>query len=172
MHKEPFEFVSNMKQKFPSRFKDSTVLEVGSLNINGTVRTFFENCEYMGIDVGDGPGVDRVIPIHELLIFEHFDVVISTEMLEHDKHWQASLNSMYKNLKPGGLLILTCAGPTRQEHGTTATSPQDAPFTNDWYYNISMDAFLDILPKELWSDCAIKYERNEADLLFYGIKRI
>jgi hypothetical protein len=78
---------------------------------------------------------------------------------------------MYDNLKVGGILIFTCAGPTRQEHGTTRTTPGDAPHTNDWYRNISIEDFQSILPMEKWSVMDIKYVRGQADLLFYGIKK-
>jgi hypothetical protein len=34
-------------------------------------------------------------------------------------------------LRPGGVLILTCATTGRHEHGTTRTSPAMSPSTND-----------------------------------------
>ena len=42
--------------------------------------------------------------------------VVSTEMLEHDPHWQASVQRMIELVKPGGTLIITCAAPGRGEH--------------------------------------------------------
>ena len=62
------------------------VLEVGSLDINGSVRPLFENCNYTGIDLGEGRGVDVVAHVtdYHRLDDNEFDVVISTETLEHD----------------------------------------------------------------------------------------
>lgn len=171
MHTEPFQFVTDLKTKYPSYFTSTKVLEVGSLDINGSVRGFFNNCQYTGLDVGPGKGVDIVCPIHEFIQPLVYDVVISTEMLEHDRHWKESLKQMFLNLKNGGILIFTCAGPTRQEHGTTRTLPQDAPFTNDWYRNISIEDFQSILPVSFWSTMDIYYLRGQADLMFYGIKK-
>lgn len=147
------------------------ILEVGSLDINGSIRGFFNKCDYIGLDVGEGKGVDIVCPIHEYFHPSEFDTLVSTEMLEHDKFWQESLLSMYSNLKPGGLFILTCAGPTRQEHGTSRTTPGDAPFTNDWYRNISILDFTNVLPPVGFTTYSISYARNKADLYFYGIKQ-
>jgi len=55
------------------------VLEVGSLNINGTVRDFFDAEEYIGIDIGEGPGVDVVSGGHKYKSKKKFDCVISCE---------------------------------------------------------------------------------------------
>lgn len=171
MHREVDEFILSVQSKYPEYFTSKKVLEVGSLDINGSVRRHFTGCDYTGIDVGPGKGVDLVSPIH---LFQHpdeYDTLISTEMLEHDQYWQKSLQVMYLNLKKGGLLLLTCAGPNRQEHGTTRTTPGDAPFTNDYYRNISCEDFESILPKEFFTEYSLGLYRGDCDLYFYGIKK-
>lgn len=89
----------------------SPVLEVGGYDVNGSVRQFFSG-GYVSIDMRDGPGVDVVMNAHEL--GKHYDgifeVVVCTEMLEHDDDPFLSLANMWTALKPGGLLILTCRG--------------------------------------------------------------
>lgn len=170
MHPEVETFIKIVKSKYPESFHQKKVLEVGSLDINGSIRGLFSACYYTGLDVGEGKGVDVVCPIHQYILPEEFDVVVSTEMLEHDKYWEDSLRSMYSNLKVGGLLILTCAGPTRQSHGFQAHTPQDSPFTNDYYRNISIEDFSSILPHFVFNYSNIAYSRGEADLYFYGIK--
>jgi SAM-dependent methyltransferase len=170
MHTEPWELTAKVKAKYPKYFDNSTVLEVGSLNINGSVRSFFTNCTYIGLDLGEGPGVDVVCPIHEYSPAD-FDVVISTEMLEHDVHWQESLAAMVNKIKPGGLFVFTCAGPNRHEHGTKRTTPGDAPFTTDYYRNISIDDFKSVVDLATFDDANLYYERDMCDLLFYGIKK-
>lgn len=186
MHPEVSQFIDSVKWKHPDYFVNKKVLEVGSLDINGSIRSHFKNCEYVGLDLGEGKGVDVVCPIHEYNYNYygpnegksylttpqgHFDVVISTEMLEHDKYWVKSLKSMYTNTRIGGLFILTCAGPNRQEHGTTRTTPGDAPFTNDYYRNISVEDFNSVLPKELFVESSIGLYRGDTDLYFYGITK-
>lgn len=170
MHLEVQQFVNKVKIDYPQFFDKKKILEVGSLNVNGSVRVMFKDCNYIGIDVGKGGGVDIVCPIHEYIHPEEFDTVISTEMLEHDKYWEQSLKQMWNNLKKGGILIFTCAGPNRPEHGTIMFSSNDAPFTTDYYRNISIEDFSSILPPHLFNTYYISYSREKADLYFYGIK--
>lgn len=99
-----------------SHFRFKKVLEVGSCDINGSPRKYFWFCKYTGVDVFEGPGVDIVGEFNELAIGGFYDVVISTEMLEHDKTWKDSLIKMYECTADGGLLLITCAGPDRPEH--------------------------------------------------------
>jgi len=171
MHTEPWNLLVEMKTKYPDFFYKKKVLEAGSLDINGSVRNFFTSCWYTGVDVGPGKGVDLISPIHEVKSPNEFDVVVTTEMLEHDTYWKESLAQMYENLKSGGLFIFTCAGPTRQEHGTKRTTPGDSPYTTDYYRNISIEDFRSILPEDKFTESKIWYERGEADLLFYGFKK-
>lgn len=94
-----------------------SVLEVGSLDVNGSVRGFFAPDAYTGLDMRAGPGVD-IVGTADALPFESdsFDVVVSTEMLEHDPSPWLSLAEMGRVLKPGGHLLLTTRGNGFGEH--------------------------------------------------------
>jgi SAM-dependent methyltransferase len=168
MHRAVSKFITRVKERYPDNFTGKTVLEVGSLNINGSVRPFFTKCKYTGLDITTGPGVDVVSPIHEYQPRELFNTVISTEMLEHDSHWRKSLKQMVHLLMPGGLLIITAAGHGRAEHGTTATSPASSPATNNYYCNITAKMLASALPLENFRQWDISYINN--DIRFYGVK--
>jgi SAM-dependent methyltransferase len=116
MHAEVLQFLKETKEKYPEVFKNKKVLELGSLNINGTPREFFENCYYTGVDQIAGDGVDVVSRAHEFKSKIKFDVVISTEMLEHDKYADESIKNAWKLLKKGGYLIVTAANVNRPVH--------------------------------------------------------
>jgi SAM-dependent methyltransferase len=116
MHLEVKQFLSKIKEQKPDIFTGKRVLELGSLNINGTPREFFENCNYTGIDKIEGDGVDVVSKAHEFKSKTKFDVVISTEMLEHDKYADESIKNAWKLLKKGGYLIITAANVGRAPH--------------------------------------------------------
>ncbi len=82
-------FIENIRK---GEFEGKKVLEVGSKYVNGSVRPLIERfChpkEYIGVDIDWGKYVDLVLPAEKLVKhfgYEHFDVVISTEMLEHVK---------------------------------------------------------------------------------------
>src|SRR5690242_14807098 len=118
MHDSVMKWVKQVVSKIDLTGK--TVLEVGSYNVNGSVRPLFESAkEYIGVDFRPGPGVDYVMNAHDLNFPIHyfkivtdglFDVVISTEMLEHDSEFWRSLSEMGRVLRPGGYLILTARG--------------------------------------------------------------
>ncbi len=170
MHHEVSTFIRAVKKHMPHRFRLRSVLEVGSHNINGSPRKFFWLCKYTGVDIGRGKGVDIVGRLSDIIFSGQYEVVISTEMLEHDRQWQYSLAKMYQLLQPGGMLIITCAGPRRKEHGTARTTPGCSPDTNDYYRNISTADFERVLPDHLFSEYVLQYSRGENDLQFYGVK--
>jgi SAM-dependent methyltransferase len=88
------------------------ILEVGSYDVNGSVRPLFRGAEsYTGIDFRSGPGVDIVMNAHALhFADESYDIVISTEMLEHDDEFWVSMKEMGRVLRKGGILIITARG--------------------------------------------------------------
>lgn len=88
------------------------VLEVGSYDENGSIRDCF-GPDYIGVDMRDGPGVDLTMNGHDLGVFfdaSSFDVVVSTETLEHDSHFWSTLAQIGRVLRPGGTLLLTMRG--------------------------------------------------------------
>lgn len=171
MHNAVKKFIKEVKAEFPYKFRNRTVLEVGSHNINGSPRKYFWLCRYRGVDISYGRGVNIVGRFSELAFTRKYQVVVSTEMLEHDSSWKTSLKKMYHLLQDKGLLLITCAGPDRSEHGTTRTSPKDSPDTTDYYRNISIEDFKSVLPKNLFETYVLMYARGENDLQFYGIKK-
>jgi hypothetical protein len=91
-------------------------LEVGSLDVNGTVRDVFAGVAgaYHGVDIRPGPGVDEVLDVARLadrFAGGAFDLVATTEMLEHCHDWQDALFQMLHVLRPGGILVLTTRSP-------------------------------------------------------------
>ena len=148
MHRSVSKFIARVKERYPESFINKKVLEVGSLDINGSVRPFFTKCKYSGLDIIEGPGVDVISPVHQYQPAELFDTIISTEMLEHDSHWRKSLKQMADLLKPGGLLLITAAGTGRAEHGTTENYPSSSPATNNYYCNVTAKMLASALPLE------------------------
>ena len=57
-HQSQLDFVRSLTVRFPIYFAGQKVLEIGSLDINGSIRQFFSGCEYIGVDLGEGNGVD------------------------------------------------------------------------------------------------------------------
>lgn len=173
-HYEQMMWFHQVKQTHPLYFNTQRVLEVGSMNVNGTVRVFFDNCEYFGIDLGPGPGVDAVIDGAEYIKPNHYSVVISTESFEHNPKWRETFANMYGSCCPTGLVIFTCASTGRAEHGTRRTTPTDSPYTcdSDYYLNLTEEDFKQCWDfDQLFSEYQFYYHQGHGDLYFYGIKR-
>lgn len=171
-HPEQREFCETVKGLFPSKFIDVTVLDVGSVDINGSNRYLFTgNSEYIGLDIVAGKNVDIVCRIVDFVPEKQYDVVISTEMLEHDSQWKGSVQKMYSLVKSGGLLLITCAGTGRPVHGTFEHNPQDSPATLSYYKNISAEMLMRVLNKYAFKSCQFTENKKSCDTYFWGVKK-
>ena len=142
-------FFKTVKKTYPDFFIWKNVLEVGSLNINGTVRNLFEYCNYVGVDVGAGPGVDFAVPGQDVKYpDDSFDITISAECFEHNPMWKETFANMVRMTKPGGLITFTCAGLNRPEHGTARSDVGSSPLTVglgwDYYRNLMIEDFKEV----------------------------
>jgi SAM-dependent methyltransferase len=171
-HKEQIIFCNRVKNKFPNYFLNTRVLDVGSLDINGNNKYLFSGeYTYIGIDLGPGPNVDVVSRAHEYQTEVLFDVITSTECYEHDEFYPLSLKNTYNLLRPGGLYVFSCATHGRPEHGTTRTSPKDAPFVGDYYKNLGRKEILEVWDCDnLFSLYNFEVNNYHKDLYFYGVK--
>ena len=100
-----------------------SVLEVGALDVNGSARRVIEPlgpASYVGVDIQEGPGVDRIVSVSFLVdIFgtEAFDIVVATEMLEHVQDWRWAVTQLKRVVAPGGVLLVTTRSPGFHHHG-------------------------------------------------------
>lgn len=98
------------------------VLELGAFNVNGSIKDLVLGQgprSYVGTDMRAGPNVDRVMDAGDAAaVFgpASFDVVVTTEMLEHVEDWRAVCGAIRDVVKPGGLLILTTRSPGFPRH--------------------------------------------------------
>ena len=92
---------------------DKAILEVGSFNVNGSIRPDVEKHNpvcYIGTDMRPGPMVDVVVNICDLVPefgVARFDVVLCTEVMEHVEDWAEGISQMLEVLKPNGYLMIT-----------------------------------------------------------------
>ena len=134
--------------------KDKRIIELGSYDVNGSLRTLIESfgpSKYIGIDLKNGPGVDLICDVKDLIKKfgeESFDIVISTEMLEHIKDWRDAISKIKHICKPGGIILIT----TRSKGFKYHSYPHDF-----WRYEPK-----DI--KYIFSDCNISVlERDDKE---------
>lgn len=163
-------FVESVKQNYVNLFIRKKVLEVGSLNINGSIRQFFIDCDYTGVDLAPGKDVDMVARGEDLSFPDKsFDVVCSCECFEHNPEWARTFDNMARMAK--SLVFFSCATTGRPEHGTPRTTPQDAPFCGDYYQNLRASDFLEKCNLDAFIGYRFLVNKAAQDLYFIGIKK-
>lgn len=96
------------------------IADIGALDVNGTLKPIFaqDGRIYHGMDLFAGPNVDVVLT-REYGWSEHFvevyDVVVSTQTMEHVRHPWLWMSDLARIAKPGGL-IYVCAPNTMPFH--------------------------------------------------------
>lgn len=89
------------------------ILEVGSLDINGTVHSTvckLPHLSYTGVDIIPGKNVNFVCSAENLISTfgkDHFDIVIATELLEHTFSWKKVISNIKGVCKPLGYILIT-----------------------------------------------------------------
>jgi SAM-dependent methyltransferase len=167
-------FVSGIKQFLPAYFSGTRVLEIGSLNINGSVRENFEGCDYLGVDVGEGKDVDLVCHGEDFgEKANQFDVVISCEAMEHNPNWRKTWLNMLRLVKEDGLVVMSCATTGRRQHGTEQYMPSDSPLTlqrgQNHYRNLTEEDFSFVSLATMFAAWAFFEDHTHHDLYFYGV---
>lgn len=175
-HGEQLCFVESTARHLNTCFSGTKVLEIGSYDVNGSVRQFFGEASYCGTDLMEGPGVDLVADGH-LLTHEDdtYDITLSCECFEHNPHWAATFLNMHRMTRPGGFVLFTCATRGRLEHGTQRTSPDESPGSQDvgwnYYRNLSaVDFTREFSIEEMFSEHLFLTNRRSKDLYFLGAK--
>lgn len=115
IHKKRRDWVINQLVNFSS--KDKSVLEVGTgcgiytttlVKLFGSVTTIDINPEFVKYAKCNSPTVDSYVANIETYFDEKkHDVILMTEVIEHVNNTKLSLKSVYENIKPGGVFILT-----------------------------------------------------------------
>lgn len=97
------------------------VADVGSYDVNGALRPLFQRpgWDYCGLDAVPGPNVDHVLSSAYSwpeIADGTFDIVVSTQTLEHVPHPWRWLPEVARICAPGGLIYL-CSPNTWGYHG-------------------------------------------------------
>ena len=173
-HPEQQKFFEQLAICFPDHFIDNVnVLEIGSQDINGTVRDYFQPAaNYLGLDLGIAKGVDWTIPGELVELPDQWArVCISTECFEHAATWPQILLNMIRITQENGLLILSIAGHGRAGHGTLDSDLESSPWTTSYYKNLGPD---DITEKirlgHYFKRHGFQVNSEAGDTYFWGIR--
>jgi hypothetical protein len=176
-HYEQLEFIKIISKeiKILNKYEYWTILDIGSYDVNGTVKKIFPLNKYLGIDLAKGPNVDIVLNGDQLdKLKKKFNIVISTECFEHAKNYKDIFLSMYNVCEDDGYVIFTCASRGRIEHGTNRSSINDNPSSDGFYYkNVFKEDFeRNFNLNKLFNKYFLFYNIKSSDLYFVGGKKI
>lgn len=108
MHTSSYKIVSDFTDKYVQG--GDVVLDIGSCDVNGTFWDLFTHCEYLGLDIEDGPNVDVVVsdPYDWVTIdTESIDIVVCGSVIEHVEFPWLTFEEIYRVLKVGGYFCIT-----------------------------------------------------------------
>lgn len=186
-HKEQINYVISVKNKFPEYFNNKKVLGVGTFDVCGTEGSFFDDCDYSGLDIGPGLGVDIICPAQDFDAPDNtYDVIISCECFEHNPFYKETIQNSVRMLKPNGLFLFTCATTGRAIHGTKTSDEVDKlkhknwitmpnvfreGWDNEYYKNLTEEDIRESIDFDLhFNNYEFSVEPNHYDLYFWGIK--
>ena len=98
MNFDTLAFVEKVKKMHPDNFKNAQILEIGSLDVNGSIRDrkeLFEDCEYLGIDLRAGKDVDLVVDYTRFKTPHQYDMILYLDSIEHDRNREKSFAKMW-----------------------------------------------------------------------------
>ena len=99
MHHSAYINAEKFAKKYIPSLSNKKVLDVGSYDVNGTLKPIFDEANYVGLDMESGPNVDVVSDAHNIPFEnEHFDVVISSSCFEHDDMFWVTFLEEFCNL--------------------------------------------------------------------------
>ena len=131
MHPGAFEYLARF-----ATLDAVSVIEIGSRDINGTIRPHFPAAQWTGLDLYSGPSVEWVGNALDYYAPKAVDIVVCCEVFEHSNQWPFLLHWSNHWLKPGGRIIITCAGPGRDPH---SASDGGELHPDEHYANITQD---------------------------------
>lgn len=175
-HQAQEEFIKNCFSRFHSIILNSkNILEVGSQDINGSVKDYFPNLNsknWVGLDIGYGKNVDFVIPGEIIQLPNGWaDIVISSECFEHAKNWSEILLNMIRITHSDSLIILTFAGKGRPAHGTIDSETVSSPYTENYYKNIDIIDFASAIDlNKYFLRYSLETNLLDGDTYFWGLR--
>lgn len=116
MHGEAYQAVCNVVRNLGLADKPMEGLDLAGRMVNGSTHELFYKTTWTTLDIVPHPSVDIVADATTWEPDRTWDIVQSTEGLEHIRDWCGLVGTAHKALKPGGWFIMTCASTGRPEH--------------------------------------------------------
>lgn len=132
MHTHARDFIASVARER----RAGLVVEIGGLNINGSIRSLFDE-PYLSVDCVPGPGVDVVANGATFVPDHSAACVVCCEVLEHTTEAEAICRNAHWILMDGGVFLVTAAGVSRAPHSAVDGR---AVREGEFYRNVSREA--------------------------------
>jgi len=163
MHTGPFLWVRAQLASLPP---PKRVVEIGALNINGSVRPLFPGAAYTAVDIVPGPGVDVVCNGAEYTPEIAPDCVVCCEVFEHTPQVADIVLNAFAMLDRGGVFMATCATDPRAPHSAADGGPVRA---DEYYANVPPELLVDAVRAAGFDRVAVN-TRVQGDLYLIAYK--
>jgi SAM-dependent methyltransferase len=140
MHQGNREWLAHAQKTYGHNWSKIGVLELGSLDVNGSARGILRAPEYVGVDRVAGPGVDIVVDAeHTAFKPQSFGCLLCTSVLEHTPRWREILDHNLQWLRSGGILLLSWGAEGNQHHAPEPWAPVPVGDVLEWLMRASVD---------------------------------
>jgi SAM-dependent methyltransferase len=153
---------------------NGVVVDIGGRNVNGSLRSFFEEkgMKFICIDMEKDPSVDIVVPPGDKLPFGDgsVDLIVSTSCFEHDPCFWLTFREMTRFIKTSGYIYINAptAGPYHGYPGDNWRFYSDAgqalaywsgkQITNETVYPVKVVETFNVVGN-IWNDFVCIWKR-------------
>jgi ubiquinone/menaquinone biosynthesis C-methylase UbiE len=101
--------------KFSGEFVEPTIVEIGSQNVNGSIREVAPPSKYVGLDFQEAKGVDIVLQdAYSFPLPDNYaDIVVTSSCFEHSEMFWLTFLEGVRILKPRGLFYINAPSTGR-----------------------------------------------------------
>ena len=165
MHMQAYEYVRHVAATLPLP-REYRALELGSYDVNGSVRDLFPGASWYGIDLRPGPNVDLVCDACAFDGGMAYDLCVSTETMEHCPTPELIVQAAHRSLRPGGVFVATMAASGRGEHGVDGGAVAEG----EYYGNITPAALGEMF-EHGWRVLDLTHAEDVCDLYVTAVRR-
>jgi hypothetical protein len=139
------------------------IVDLGGADVNGTIhstiRSAIPHATIDVVDITPGPGVTVIADARSWRPAPGFryDLVVSTECLEHVSQWRRVIDTAAAALRVGGWFVGTAASVGRAPHGARGAH---LPAPDEHYDNVDPTALLAALWDAGFWHLEVRYQRN------------
>ena len=157
---------------------NKVVLDIGGKNVNGSLRSFFEEkgMKYICVDLEEDSSVDIVIKPGDKLPFDtgSIDLIVSTSCFEHDPCFWLTFKEMTRIIKPSGYIYINAptSGPYHCYPGDNWRFYSDAgqalaywsgkQISNETIYPVKVLETFNVLG-DIWNDFVCVWQRVDIE---------